>query len=34
LEQLSRAGTGAISVNAKDAIDKVRRGIVAYSYYA
>jgi ATP-dependent RNA helicase HelY len=34
LEQLSRAATGALSVNAKDAIDKVRRGIVAYSYYA
>jgi ATP-dependent RNA helicase HelY len=34
LEQISRAGTGAISANAKDAIDKVRRGIVAYSYYA
>ena len=34
LEQLSRAATGALSINAKDAIDKVRRGIVAYSYYA
>jgi ATP-dependent RNA helicase HelY len=34
LEQLSRAATGALSVNAKEAIDKVRRGIVAYSYYA
>jgi ATP-dependent RNA helicase HelY len=34
LEQVSRAGTGPLSSNAKDAIDKVRRGIVAYSYYA
>jgi ATP-dependent RNA helicase HelY len=34
LEQLSRAATGSLSINAKDAIDKVRRGIVAYSYYA
>lgn len=34
LEQLSRASSGALSANAKDAIDKVRRGIVAYSYYA
>ena len=34
LEQISRAGTGPLSLNAKDAIDKVRRGIVAYSYYA
>jgi ATP-dependent RNA helicase HelY len=34
LEQLSRAASGSLSVNAKDAIDKVRRGIVAYSYYA
>ena len=34
LEQVSRAATGGLAVNAKDAIDKVRRGIVAYSYYA
>jgi ATP-dependent RNA helicase HelY len=34
LEQLSRAASGSLSVNAKEAIDKVRRGIVAYSYYA
>jgi ATP-dependent RNA helicase HelY len=34
LEQISRAASGALSANAKDAIDKVRRGIVAYSYYA
>jgi ATP-dependent RNA helicase HelY len=34
LEQISRASSGALSMNAKDAIEKVRRGIVAYSYYA
>jgi ATP-dependent RNA helicase HelY len=34
LEQISRAANGPLSINAKDAIDKVRRGIVAYSYYA
>jgi ATP-dependent RNA helicase HelY len=34
LEQISRAATGSLSAGAKDAIDKVRRGIVAYSYYA
>jgi ATP-dependent RNA helicase HelY len=34
LEQISRAATGSLSAGAKDAIDKVSRGIVAYSYYA
>ena len=34
LEQLAKASEGAISSKAKDAIDLVKRGIVAYSYYA
>ncbi|MFM7014087.1 MAG: RNA helicase, partial [Actinomycetota bacterium] len=34
LEQLSGASEGQISRTAKDAIDCVKRGIVAYSYYA
>jgi ATP-dependent RNA helicase HelY len=34
LEQLAKATDGPISDKAKDAIDRVKRGIVAYSYYA
>lgn len=34
LEQLAKASEGAMSSKAKDAIDLVKRGIVAYSYYA
>lgn len=34
LEQLSKATEGSTSSKAKDAIDLVKRGIVAYSYYA
>jgi ATP-dependent RNA helicase HelY len=34
LEQLARASSDPLSTRAKDAIDKVKRGIVAYSYYA
>jgi len=34
LEQLARASNDPLSTKAKDAIDKVKRGIVAYSYYA
>lgn len=34
LEQLARASTNPLSSKAKDAIDKVKRGIVAHSYYA
>lgn len=34
LEQIAKAGTKDISQVAKEAIDKVKRGIVAYSYYA
>lgn len=34
LEQLAKASEGPISSKARDAVDKVKRGIVAYSYYA
>ena len=34
LEQLAKASEEAMSSKAKDAIDLVKRGIVAYSYYA
>ena len=34
LEQIAKASSGEVSAKAKDAIDKVKRGIVAYSYYA
>ena len=34
LEQISQAASGKLSETAKQAIDKVKRGIVAYSYYA
>jgi ATP-dependent RNA helicase HelY len=34
LEQLARASEGPLSNKARDAVDKVKRGIVAYSYYA
>ncbi len=33
LEQLSSVAEGKLASNAKDAIDKVKRGIVAYSFY-
>jgi ATP-dependent RNA helicase HelY len=33
LDQLAQTAEPAISVTAKDAVDKVKRGIVAYSYY-
>lgn len=34
LDQLVQVADGDLSANAKDAIDKVKRGIVAYSFYA
>ena len=34
LEQLAKASEGTISSKARDAVDLVKRGIVAYSYYA
>ena len=34
LEQLAKASDGPISAKARDAVDLVKRGIVAYSYYA
>jgi ATP-dependent RNA helicase HelY len=34
LEQLAKASEGPISPKARDAVDLVKRGIVAYSYYA
>ncbi len=34
LEQLAKASEGQISARARDAVDLVKRGIVAYSYYA
>jgi ATP-dependent RNA helicase HelY len=34
LEQLAKASEGEISQKARDAVDLVKRGIVAYSYYA
>ena len=34
LEQLAKASEGLISSKARDAVDLVKRGIVAYSYYA
>jgi ATP-dependent RNA helicase HelY len=34
LEQLAKASEGEISKRARDAVDLVKRGIVAYSYYA
>ena len=34
LDQLVQVADGDLSKNAKDAIDKVKRGIVAYSFYA
>lgn len=34
LEQIAKATSGEISAKSKEAIDKVKRGIVAYSYYA
>ena len=34
LEQLAKASEGPISAKARDAVDLVKRGIVAYSYYA
>ena len=34
LEQLAKASDGPISSKARDAVDLVKRGIVAYSYYA
>jgi ATP-dependent RNA helicase HelY len=33
LDQLSQTAELAIAQTAKDAVDKVKRGIVAYSYY-
>jgi ATP-dependent RNA helicase HelY len=33
LEQLSRAAEGKLSATADEAIDRMKRGIVAYSYY-
>ena len=33
LDQLSQTAEMAIAQTAKDAVDKVKRGIVAYSYY-
>jgi ATP-dependent RNA helicase HelY len=33
LEQLSSVADGKLASTAKDAIDKVKRGIVAYSFY-
>jgi ATP-dependent RNA helicase HelY len=33
LEQLSSVADGKLAGTAKDAIDKVKRGIVAYSFY-
>lgn len=34
LEQLAKASDGEMAGKARDAVDKVKRGIVAYSYYA
>jgi ATP-dependent RNA helicase HelY len=34
LEQIGRASEGNLAVSAAKAIDQVKRGIVAYSYYA
>jgi ATP-dependent RNA helicase HelY len=34
LEQLAKASEAPMAGKAKDAIDKVKHGIVAYSYYA
>ena len=34
LEQISKASSGDLSAKAKSAVEKVKRGIVAYSYYA
>ena len=34
LEQLAKASQGSMAEKARDAVDKVKRGIVAYSYYA
>ncbi len=34
LEQLAKAADGPIANKARDAVDQVKRGIVAYSYYA
>ncbi len=34
LEQLAKASEGPISAKAREAVDLVKRGIVAYSYYA
>ncbi|OXE34935.1 MAG: hypothetical protein CGW95_16940 [Phenylobacterium zucineum] len=33
LDQIAQCATGSVADNAKNAIDKVKRGIVAYSYY-
>ena len=33
LEQLARAADGKLSNTATEAIDRMKRGIVAYSYY-
>jgi ATP-dependent RNA helicase HelY len=34
LEQLAKASEGPMASKARDAVDKVKHGIVAYSYYA
>jgi ATP-dependent RNA helicase HelY len=34
LEQLAKASEGQMASKARDAVDKVKHGIVAYSYYA
>jgi ATP-dependent RNA helicase HelY len=33
LDQIAQTADGAVASTARDAIDKVKRGIVAYSYY-
>jgi ATP-dependent RNA helicase HelY len=33
LDQIAQVGEGRIEAVAREAIDKVKRGIVAYSYY-
>jgi ATP-dependent RNA helicase HelY len=33
LDQLAKTTDGELAVTAKAAVDKVKRGIVAYSYY-
>jgi ATP-dependent RNA helicase HelY len=34
LEQLAKATDGPMASKAREAVDKVKHGIVAYSYYA